>query len=269
MKKQKATAQKKTVTVPNQLSVLQKFKMETWSRAQITGAPYNPRQIDDRAKSKLRANIERVGLLQPIIVNRLTKRIVSGHQRVAIMDTLEGSQDYKLDVSVVELDEKTEKEQVVFLNNEFAMGTYDIPSLDSLMKEISFENAGFDEMDLKMMLPSWEPPQTKRATEQVQELQKVSQEIEETEAEQKHASHTMQQAEQSIEQHKQSQGVSAKNQHYIVLVFRDREGTDAFLDHIHLSRDEKYISGENILEMLQARLAALEQETPSKTLQTA
>ena len=68
---------------------LQAFDVERWNRVDIENAPYNPRTIDEYAKRKLRDNLKRVGLLQPIVVNRTTGNIVSGHQRLAVMDAIE------------------------------------------------------------------------------------------------------------------------------------------------------------------------------------
>ena len=72
-----------------EVSKYQKFETATINRGQIKNAEYNPRRISDSAKKKLKDNIKRVGLLDTIVVNKNTMNIVSGHQRISILDSLE------------------------------------------------------------------------------------------------------------------------------------------------------------------------------------
>jgi len=135
---------------------LERFVMERVHRSALKGAPYNPRIISDEAKIKLRDNLKRVGLLQPITWNRLTGNIVSGHQRVSMMDVLMGSDDYHLNVAVVELDEKTEKEQNIFFNNPEGMGDWDFDKLGEMFKGGALDIAytGFNAGDVKDLFGS-------------------------------------------------------------------------------------------------------------------
>lgn len=127
----------------------QKFEAREIHRELIKNAPYNPRKIDERAKKLLRDNMKVNGMLGAIIWNETTGNIVGGHQRLAALDRLEGSKDYTLTVDVVTLDEKTEKEQNVFLNNSNAQGDWDLKALESLLAEdVNLENAGFSNAEL-------------------------------------------------------------------------------------------------------------------------
>ena len=45
-------------------------------------APYNPRQISDHDLMALGRSMTTFGVVEPIVVNRRTNRIVGGHQRV-------------------------------------------------------------------------------------------------------------------------------------------------------------------------------------------
>lgn len=136
-----------------EVSKYQKFETKTISRSQIQGAPYNPRRISDAAKKKLRDNIKRVGLLDTIVVNRRTMNIVSGHQRIAILDSLERKKDYNITVALVDLSEKEEMEQNLFFNNEKAMGEYDPYLLAELFEvnDIEVDNTGFELPDLGLL----------------------------------------------------------------------------------------------------------------------
>ena len=130
---------------------LEKFKIERIHRSQIKGAPYNPRVISDEARRKLRDNLKRVGLLQPLVWNQRSGNLVSGHQRLTQMDDIMGTADYHLTIAVVELDAKTEKEQNIFFNNAAAMGDWDFEKLGDMFKtgELEVAGTGFDAGDIK------------------------------------------------------------------------------------------------------------------------
>jgi hypothetical protein len=122
-------------------------------RSDLKNADYNPRKIDKRAREKLRKNLKTVGLVEPITWNEITGNIVSGHQRVSLLDDLEGRKDYTLDVAVVRLDPHVERQQNVFMNNPSTQGDYDLTALATLLKQESFkpEDAGFDRLDLEVV----------------------------------------------------------------------------------------------------------------------
>ena len=127
----------------------------TIKRSEINFANYNPRKISDEARKQLRANLKRVGLLGGVVWNKTTGNLVSGHQRVSIMDDVNryenGKNDYELRVEVVELDEKTEKEQNIFMNNRSVQGEFDADMLKTMLSDIDFASAGLDEFDLQML----------------------------------------------------------------------------------------------------------------------
>ena len=100
-----------------QASKFQKFDMDTISRDQIHGAEYNPRIISEDAKKRLRKMLAKHGLVQPLVWNRRTGNLVSGHQRLAALDSLEKSKNYDLLVAVVDVSEREERVLNVQLNN--------------------------------------------------------------------------------------------------------------------------------------------------------
>lgn len=135
----------------NKISKFQKFQIETIHRSQIKNAPYNPRDIKKENFDRLKRNIKNRGLIETLVWNRTTGNLVSGHQRIKILDTLEKKQDYNITVAVVELDEKTEKEQNIFLNNGTAQGHYVADMLRDLVPEIDYKEAGITEVDLNII----------------------------------------------------------------------------------------------------------------------
>lgn len=156
------------------LSRFQKFETQTVKRTDIKGADYNPRQIDEHAKKKLRANLKRVGLLAPLVWNKRTGNLVSGHQRLSIMDTLEGSDDYSLTLAVVDLSEKEEREQNLFFNNSSAMGKWDEEKLAEMLGDTNVEldvpNTGFDDVDLEVILGQEPNDETAEAIDALAEV---------------------------------------------------------------------------------------------------
>lgn len=124
-------------------------------RREIKGVPYNPRQIDDFARARLKKKLETRGLLNALVVNIHPKglgNLVSGHQRLAILDALEGTDDYQLDVDAVSLTPKQEREENVFFNNKNVQGDWDLDKLAELGEDtdFDFEAAGFTDMDLAL-----------------------------------------------------------------------------------------------------------------------
>lgn len=129
----------------------------TVRRSDIHAAPYNPRKITPEAAKLLKDNLKRVGLLGGIVWNRTTGNLVSGHQKVAQMDAINRfdpnnpDTDYEFRVEVVDFDEKTEKEQNLFMNNRNAQGEYDDDMLRTMLAGIDYTAAGFDDFDAQLL----------------------------------------------------------------------------------------------------------------------
>jgi hypothetical protein len=142
---------------------LEAFTIETINRKDIHGADYNPRKITESAKKKLRKFLKENGLWQPLVINRRTMTLVSGHQRLSIMDSLLRKDDYDLTMSVVDVDEKLEVSGNVFMNNQSAMGEWDVFALQDikeLFPEINYEDdMGFDESDINVLFGKMEEEQ--------------------------------------------------------------------------------------------------------------
>lgn len=136
---------------------IKQAEQRTVKRSEIQFASYNPRVISEDARKKLKKNMQTVGLLGGVVWNIRTGNLVSGHQKVSIMDAVNrynpetGDNDYEFRVEVVDFDEKTEKEQNLFMNNKAVQGTYDDDMLRSLLSEIDYANAGFEDIDLQLL----------------------------------------------------------------------------------------------------------------------
>jgi hypothetical protein len=134
---------------------LEKYEIKKLPRNSIHMADYNPRRISPEARKKLKAEIRRNGLVQPIIVNKRTMTVVSGHQRLAIADELIKKTDYEITCALIDVDEKQEVALNVALNNQSLMGEWDIMALKDIGKifpDIDFEvDMGFDLSDIEVM----------------------------------------------------------------------------------------------------------------------
>ena len=114
----------------------------------LTPAAYNPRKIlkpGSPAHAKLRAGLVEFGLVEPLVWNEPTGRLVGGHARLAILRELGATE---VPVSVVHLSEAAEKALNVLLNNPEAQGRYDPSKLVEVLRELEalpeFTLTGFD-----------------------------------------------------------------------------------------------------------------------------
>jgi hypothetical protein len=101
----------------------------------INDADYNPRTIDNKGKAGLKQSIETFGLQQPLIVNKRTGNLVSGHQRKAAAQEL-GLK--KVPVVYVDLSEIEEKAFNITMNNKAIEGDF-TEEVNSIIDEIRLE----------------------------------------------------------------------------------------------------------------------------------
>lgn len=229
----------------DKLHPAQKFKVERLHRRQIKTAPYNPRQIDDHAKKKLRENLKTMGLLDPLVFNKRTGNLVSGHQRLGILDVLsKKGDDYYLDFSVIDLSEKEEKQQNVFFNNPSTQGTYDPDAIGKMIAEddIDYAKAGFDKMDVQLLLEGTEyevtmfdddnaPKSVQDDLDQLEDIQRMRRE--------RKAHRARDQEENDPE-------------FYAVVVFPDRDAQSSFMQRVGMDKDDRYVDGVRLHTSLEA-----------------
>lgn len=105
--------------------------------ADMNRAAYNPRvdlQPEDEEYQAIERSLKRHGLVQPIVWNRRTNTVVSGHQRLTV---LEAQGETEVTVSVVDLDDIQEKELNVALNK--ITGEWDDDKLSVILNELGEE----------------------------------------------------------------------------------------------------------------------------------
>lgn len=129
---------------------------QTKKLVELIPADYNPRKITEAARKGLRSSIETFGNVQPIVWNKTTGHVVSGHQRLSILQEIGETETI---VVVVELDPIMEKALNVTMNNKAIEGDFDDDMLSELLQEISTELGDnfMRETTLDALcLPSWE-----------------------------------------------------------------------------------------------------------------
>ena len=107
--------------------------IERRALADLLPAPYNPREISHEALAGLQASVTRFGLVEPIVWNRRTDRVVGGHQRLKVLQQMGQTETQ---VVVVDLDEIEEKALNVALNNPAIAGEF-TADIHRLLAEIN------------------------------------------------------------------------------------------------------------------------------------
>jgi hypothetical protein len=134
---------------------IQKFRVETISRSRIKNAPYNPRKIKKTNREGLEKSIGEFGLIEPLVWNEKTGNLVSGHQRLKIIDAKNGNPDYELDVAVVGLDGKDEARANIAMNNRALQGDFDFPKLRNIAEEFGLDLLDDAVLDIKTGFDEW------------------------------------------------------------------------------------------------------------------
>ena len=111
-------------------------------------ATYNPRvslMPGDEEFQYLEESMRRFGQVLPIVWNQRTNRVVSGHQRLSV---LEYWGEEKAEVSVVNLDEIKEKQLNLALNK--ITGSWDNEKLKSVLEELGGDalRIGFSQAEI-------------------------------------------------------------------------------------------------------------------------
>ena len=230
-------------------------------RSAIHLASYNPRTITEDGKKALKRIIKKYGLVGGLVVNKRTNlTLVSGHQRVTVMDELQKydpktkENDYKLRVDLIDVDEKTEKELNIALNNTNAQGTWDRDKLAEMMPGIDYKDVGLTEADLSLMGMDF-MFKTEGEDELANSLDSLMQEVNEENEAEKAQRKEERQAERAAkvahmkEVKEQVRAAAQKSagdmDAYVMLSFDNMDNRNAFLQRFGFTTDQKFIKGED------------------------
>jgi DNA modification methylase len=99
---------------------------------EVLFAPYNPRVMTNEVLEKLKKSIQEYGVYSPLIVNKATRHVVGGNQRLAALRVL----GHKT-IHVVMVDLSLEKEKVLNIQLNKISGEWDFEKLSQLLDELS------------------------------------------------------------------------------------------------------------------------------------
>jgi hypothetical protein len=120
------------------------------TRKSLKEHPLNPRSITPQARARLKAGIQKFGIIgSAFIVNERTGFLLGGHQRLAVLDDLQGGKNYEVKVDFIDVSEAEEKEILVLLNNQSAAGQWDEYALLNIVSDPEVDQAilGFSETE--------------------------------------------------------------------------------------------------------------------------
>ena len=238
------------------------------NRSAIHFAGYNPRKLSDESRKTLKRGIKKFGLVGGIVVNKRTGlTVVSGHQRLSVMDELQKfpDNDYRIRVDVIDVDEKQEKELNILMNNPNAQGSWDYDALarswdyDALARlvpDIDYKDAGLTDADLnmigcdfllqteeenslagaleEMMQPVTEQKEAEKAARQLERAEKVAH---------------MKDVKQQVKE--QAQETAANMDAYLMLSFDTFEAKAAFCERFGYDPYQKFVKGEVFDEQIE------------------
>jgi len=209
------------------------------SRSTLKAYEYNPRKITAENRKKLKARIKKSGLVMPIVFNIRTGNIVSGHQRIDILDELHRGKDYQITVAQIDVDEKEEVELNIFLNNVSAMGEFDSMKLEEIkdtFPDLNFtEDLGFDDIDLAFM--DYNDGVALAPQSQSEQQQKTTNELDKINADRK----KYRQKVAKLDAENDGAQWTEYNDYSITFVFRNNKDKRDFLAKIGISETEKLL----------------------------
>jgi len=237
----------------------EKFVIREIHRSEIKNAPYNPRKINDKQRSGLKRNLKKMGLMFPLVWNEQTGNIVSGHQRIDICDELNGSQDYTLTMSVVNLTLKEEMQQNVFMNSTTYQGEFDLLKLKDIItgENLDYKDCGLDEYDLSVI--NIDPKDIKIFGNEQKDVPETEASAEaETEEEGEDDELTFEERKENVKQLKKEIQKSYENTEqsknvdsYIIMSFSNQENKEAFCKRFDIPFAETIYKGEVFSNMIE------------------
>ncbi len=131
------------------------IRYETRPIAELTLDTHNPRTISGSAKQALAASLRRFGLVQPIVVNERTGRVVGGHQRIEVLREQGAT---TVDVAIGSWSEAEERVLNVALNNAAAQGEFATPErvrdyLSAALSTLSLDDFSTLRLDELVLTP--------------------------------------------------------------------------------------------------------------------
>lgn len=131
-----------------------RLPVKTRKISTLEPAEINPRKISDEEMERLQASLAQWGMVEPLVLNKRTGRLVGGHQRLAAAASLGWTE-----VPVLYVDLSDEDAAALNLALNKLGGDWDKPALGRVLEALEpwlVELAGFDPDDLEPAGPEEE-----------------------------------------------------------------------------------------------------------------
>ncbi len=211
-------------------------------RSTIKEHPLNPRTISEAARKKLRASVKEIGVMDTPVFNRATGHLVGGHQRLHTIDFLEKykqaddgtvKNDYQVEASIVEMTPEQEAKALVRLNNQNLQGSWDGELLAELGKLATFEDMGFERVDLEFIMDGIEGADV--FFEDAAPVKETKGALDTIKADRKAMG----------EEKARSQSVD----YYVTVICKDQAEKEKLMKHLGIPKGELYISPSEIFAL--------------------
>jgi hypothetical protein len=106
---------------------------------QLMANPFNHRQHPMKQRKVVAASIKEIGFVKSVLVNKLTGRIVDGHERV--MQALDAGDETLVDVEYVELSEEDELKALLLLDASSELADVNKTKVQELASMVEFDIA--------------------------------------------------------------------------------------------------------------------------------
>lgn len=215
-------------------------------RSQINFAPYNPKNHSRQAIETQKKNFKKVGFLGGIVWNSTTNNLVSGHKRVMALDLVNGydgteQTDYDVKVERVEMDDKTEKEQNIFMDAQSTNTKQDYRLIAEIINDIDYTLAGLTDNDLNIIeavSPAFSIGNDPIQQNDIDEIASVYKERKDS-------------VKKAKAEQKQKAIAAFEGDSYVILSFNNYENKVAFMERMGFEITQKYIQGEMFSEKIE------------------
>ena len=216
-------------------------------RSEINLNPYNPKRHTDEQVKLQKKNLRKVGFLGGVVVNETTGNLIDGHRRIKALDLIHKydgtpTTDYDVKVEVVEMDEKTEKNQVVYMAIGNTKADYNL--IAPYANDIDYSEVGLTSEQYQEILalrpnetleaiPTWDDEFIQPVTE-LEVKERTNEEVQEE------ITNKPSMTKEQVKAEKKKCDDIANNRHeeqdlYVILNFEDGEQKQAFCDLMGIS----------------------------------
>lgn len=228
-------------------------------RSEINLADYNPRSISAETRKKLKQNIKKNGLLGGLVYNLRTKTLVSGHQRISVLDELNNypDNDYLVKVEAIDVDEQREKELNVWFNNTSVQGQWDYDMLAQIIPDIDYKNAGLTDEDLQLIGIDFtmQTEAERRITDDINNLiapiQNQKEAVKQAKKELSQAEKIAHNKEVKAQVMQEAQDKAENMESYVMISFDTFKAKADFMQRFGFDAREKFVKGELFENMVE------------------